>query len=166
MAFARVTATGSVVLAIVLAVLVPDAPGTELAVLVGWLAVLVLAVGLVFGTRTALVFAAVAFVVRIAMVSVAIGGLIPPLWAQVAMLVIIFELAAVSMEARTRHIPAWRSMGHVLMSAGLATAVSVVMESAVYGSAPGGLLLRIVAIAAVVVLVSWVVTKWGRAIGA
>lgn len=166
MAFARLTALVSVAMATVLATLVPDAPGTVSAGLVGWLAVLVLAGGLLFRNRMALVFAAVAFVVRIAMVSVAIGGVIPPLWAQVAALVLIVETAALSMDTGTHRVPVWRSLGQVLTSTVLASTVALTMESAVYGSAPSGFLLRLIAVAAVVVLVGWIVTKWGRAVGA
>lgn len=164
MAFARLSALGSVSVAVLLAALVPGVEGTGSAVVTGWLAVLVLALGLLFGERAAVVFAAVAFMIRIAMVSVAIGGLIPPVWAQVALFVVVFELASVSMEARTRVTPLWPTIGRTVFAALLAAAVGVVMESAVYGSAPGGLLLRVIAVGAVIVLVGWVVTKWGRAV--
>ncbi|HZD22204.1 MAG TPA: hypothetical protein VE569_02210 [Acidimicrobiia bacterium] len=164
MALARVTAAASVLGAILLALLVPRAPGTVSAVLVGWVAVIVLAAGLVFGTRPALAVAAVAFILRIAMVSVAIAGVVFPIWAHTALVVVVFELAAVSIEVRTRAIPVWRSLGQVLLSTGLATLVAVVMESAVYGSAPSGLLLRVLAVAAVVILVGWIVTRWAETV--
>lgn len=164
MAYARLTGAASLAIGVVLALLVPRAPGTESAVLIGWVAVAALAVGLAAGTRMAIVVAAAIFVVRIAMVSVAIGGVVLPIWAHVALLVVTFELAAISIEARSHATSVWRSLSQALISAAVATLVALVMESAVYGSAPGGLVLRVAAIAAVVVLVTWIVTRWAGAI--
>lgn len=165
MAFARVTAAASVAGAVVLALMVPQAPGTESAVLVGWVAVIALTSGLLLGTRTAVTVAAVAFVIRIAMVSLAIGGVVMPIWAHVALLVLTLELAVASIEARstvTRILP---TLGQLLTSVTVATTVALVMEPAVYGSAPGGLVLRVVAVGAVVILVAWIVMRWSSTVG-
>lgn len=165
MAYARVTAAASMAVAVPLALIVPEAPGTESAVLMGWLGVIALAVALVVGVRTAVMVASVAFVIRIAMVSVAIGGVVVPIWAHVALLVTTLELAVVSIEARSSVVRVWPTVFQILTSVAVATAVALVMESAVYTSAPGGLLLRVLSVGAVVILVAWIVNRWAATVG-
>jgi len=43
--------------------------------------------------------------------------------------------------------------------------VAIILESAVYGASGGGVLLRIGAVAALVILAGWITNLWWRAVG-
>lgn len=164
MAIARLSAVGSTLAAVLFAGLVPAIDGLQVAVLVGWIGVISLILGLVLGLESAIVFAAVLLMARLAMVAAIVGGSVPPLWIQVLLFVVVFELAMVSLDARTRQvafIPALRQIGAATL---VAVTVALALEAAVFGSAPGGLLLRIASVGALVVLVAWVVIKWAEAV--
>lgn len=164
MAIARLSAVGSTLAAVLFAGLVPAIDGLQVAVLVGWIGVISLILGLVLGLESAIVFAAVLLMARLAMVAAIVGGSVPPLWIQVLLFVVVFELAMVSLDARTRQvafIPALRQIGAATL---VAVTVALALEAAVFGSAPGGLLLRIASVGALVALVAWVVIKWAEAV--
>lgn len=164
MALARLTALGSVVIGAGLAILVPDASGAGLAALVGWLAIALLVLGVGAGEPTAIVFSAVLFVVRITMTSALTGPAVPPAWVQVLMLVLMIELAAMSLEGRTHPRRTSAAFAGAALSGVLAMTIAVVLEPAVYGTAGGGTLLRIGAVAALVMAGGWIMTLWHRAV--
>ncbi len=169
MALARLTALGSVVVAIALASLVPgfDAAGAPVpptAALLGWLGVAALVLGLAVGESVGITVASVAFVMRIGMTATAAGPLVPPVWMQAFILVVCIELAAVSMEQRTRPRSTGAILGRLALSALTAVTVALVMESAVYGTSGGGMLLRIGAVAAMVLVMGWITVLWIRAV--
>ena len=163
MAHARLIALASIVTAGVLASLSPHAEGVAVAILIGWAGVAALGIGLWFGAQAGLTAAALAFVVRIAVVSAVIGPPVPPVWIQITLAVLAIELAVISIEARDRPRPLVRALSRAALSTGIAFIAAVSLESAVYGASGGGLLLRVAAIVALVVLVGWVVTMWSRA---
>lgn len=164
MAIARLSAVGSTLAAVLFVGLVPAIDGLQVAVLIGWIGVISLIVGLVQGLEAAIVFAAVLLMARLAIVAAIVGGSIPPLWIQVLIFVVVFELAVVSLDARTRNVAFLPALGQVAAATMLAVTVTLALEAAVYGSAPGGLLLRIASVGALVILVSWVVIKWAEAV--
>lgn len=165
MAFARLTGAGSVVVAMGLAVLVPNVQGAGVSAVAGWLAVAVLALGVGIGERTAVVIAGVTFIVRVAMLATLAGPVFPPPWVQVLMLVLSLELAAASLEARVRSRPAFVVLGRAGVSGLSAMVVALIMEGAVYGTNVTGILLRIGAVAALVLAVGWVLRLWSKALG-
>lgn len=162
MANARLTALVSIAAAAMLASLVPDVEGVTIAALVGWAGVAALGVGLWFGNQVGLTAAALAFVVRIAIVSAVMGPPDPPVWIQITLAVLAIELAVISVEARERPRPLPRALSRAALSTGLAFVTSVSLESAVYGASGGGLLLRVAAVVALVMVVGWLVTLWGK----
>lgn len=164
MAFARLSAAGSLLIASGLAILVPNVRGVGLAALVGWAAVVVLAVGLGTGESTAVVLATTLFIVRIAMLAVLPAQVFPPPWIQAVMLVLIVELGALSLETRVRPRPVVIAVSGAGVSAVVATAVALVMESAVYGTESGGVLIRVAAIAALVLAGGWIMSLWHRTV--
>lgn len=164
MAIARLSAVGSTLAAVLFAGLVPAIDGLQVAVLIGWIGVISLIMGLVLGLEAAIVFAAVLLMARLSIVAAIVGGSIPPLWIQVLIFVVVFELAVVSLDARTRQVAFVPVLGQVAAATLLAVTVAIALEAAVFGSAEGGLLLRVASVGALVILVSWVVIKWAEAV--
>lgn len=164
MALARLSALGSFIAATLLVGLVPAVDGLSVATLIGWIGVISLVFGLVSGASGAVVFAAVLLMVRLSIVAVIVGGSVPPLWIQVTIFVLVFELAVLSLEARTRPIVIRSTLGQIIASMLVAVTVALALEAAVFGSAPGGVLLRIISVGALVILVAWVALKWGEVV--
>lgn len=162
MANARLTALVSIVAATVLALLVPDVEGVTIATFAGWAGVAALGLGIWFGTQAGVTAAALAFVVRIAIVSAVMGPPDPPVWVQITLAVLAIEMAVISIEVREHPRPLFRAMSRATLSTGIAFVTSVSLESAVYGASGGGLLLRVAAIVALVVVAGWLVTLWGK----
>lgn len=158
------TALGSLLVAMALAILTPSVEGAGLPSLIGWVAVAVLSLGVVAGESTAVLAAAVIFVVKLTMTSALSGPLVPPVWIQALLIVLTVELAVFSLERRTRPRLNLIAFARMAFSALTALSVALVLEAAVYGVSGGGSLLRIAAVAAVVLLVGWVTWLWRRAV--
>lgn len=164
MAFARVTALISVVTASVLALSVPGSGGAGMPILIGWMGVIALAIGVGLGETSAVVLAGAAFVLRLAMHTSLVGAAVPRVSFQVPLLVLSIELAVVSIDARTRPRRPSGALGRVVTSVIVATLASQILEAAVLGTSGGGTLLRVGALATVVIVAGWVTVLWSRAV--
>lgn len=164
MALARLTAFASLIVGGALAVLVPDVEGAGPASLAGWVAVAVLALAVVGGEPVALMVATAIFVVRLGMLAPLDGPVVPPVWVQSLLIVAFVELAVVSIERRTRPRLNVIALSRASVAAMVAAVVALVMESAVYGSSGGGSLLRAAAVAALTVLIGWILWMWRNAL--
>jgi hypothetical protein len=163
-AVARLTAAGSLAIAVVLAVLVPSVDGAGVASLIGWTGVVALGIGLVAGKPVGLTIAGASFVVRVGLVAAIDGPLAPPVWMQAFLLVVSIELAAVSLQQRTRPRAPVVALGRAGLSGIVALLTALVLEAAVYGATAEGLLLRVGAVASLVLVAGWVSQIWRRAV--
>ena len=162
MAAARLTALVAVLAGTVLAS-AQDVPRTAgIALMIGWTGAVLLAVGLVFGYRGAVSVAATAFVLRAAILSSFEQELTPPLWAQAAIIVLMVEMASVSLTLRARPVdPALlvaRGLAVALGAAAVVEALGLVLE----GAEASGLLVRIAGVVALVAAAGWVTRIWRR----
>lgn len=159
---ARLAALISVALATTL-ILVTSNPGDGLIALLGWIAVALLAAGLMLGHRGGLTALSVGFVVRLGLIAAMDAPSIhPDLWTQVLLLTLALEAGSVSYTLRMR--PAdpvsvmVRGVGTALIASGLVR----VMELLVAGAETSGVLVRVAGVAALVVAAGWVTTMWRR----
>ncbi len=162
MATARLTALGSVLVAIGLAASLPVSQGAGIAALVGWMAVVLLVLGLVMGYRSGVSAAVVAFVIRTAVVAPFEVDLYPPIWAQVLLIVLMVELASASFTFRSRPadpvLVLVRGMTIALGAAAMVQILVLLMEGAV----ASGTLVRVAGVTAVVIAAGWVTRIWRR----
>lgn len=160
---ARLTAGAAVILALALVASVPTAKGSGLGALVGGVGVLVLTVGLLYGLTASVTAAAVAFMLQLGIISALPVALAPPLWAQALLIVLIVEFASASLAARSRQIDpirvVVRAMGTAVVVSGVVQVLSLLLE----GPQLGGVLVRVVGVAALVLVGGWVALSWGKA---
>lgn len=162
MAPARLTALLAVVMAMGLAVSLPSSPGAGLVSIFGWVGAGTLVVGLLAGYRSAVSAAAVAFVVRLAVMAPFEVDLNPPLWVQTILLVLMIEFSSASFTLRSRPADLTHIVGRALFSALLAAAVVRLMADLVAGASATGVLVRAAGVAALVVAAGWVIRIWRR----
>ncbi len=163
MAFARLSGLVSITLGAAVAFFLPDVDGAAYAGLAGWAGALLLAIGVWFGEENPVVLAAVAFAVKVMILSALDGPVEPPVWVLALIVVLIVEAAALSIEFRVRPRPPGSSTGLAAISAMIAMFVSVGVESIVYGTTGSGWLLRVSAVGALVFLAGWLTTTWRAA---
>lgn len=158
---ARLTALLSVALAVVL-ILVSDPGGNGFIPLLGWIAVALLAAGLVMGHRGGITALAVGLVVRLGLVVAFDLAVVPDIWVQALLLTLAIETASISFTLRVRPVDPLtelvRGVGTSLIVAGLVA----VMEIVVTEADTGGILVRVAGVAALVVAAGWVVRTWRR----
>lgn len=162
MAAARLSALAAVGLAVGLAAALPVSPGAGLVSLFGWLGVAVLVLGLLFGYRSAVAAAAVAFVIRGALVSTFDLEVFPPPWAHALLIVLMVELAGASFTLRTRPADPVHILARALLAASLAATLVAGMETLVEGTEASGVLVRAAGLAALVFAAGWVTRIWKR----
>lgn len=163
MALARLTGLGAVLLGISLAMFLPDVDGAPYAGLVGWAGAAFLFIGVWFGEETAIVLSAIAYAIKVTILSALTGPVDPPVWAQALIVVLIVELASLSVEARVRGRLAGPAFMRIAVAGLIAMIVSIGLEALVYGTEGSGIILRIGAVAAVVFLGGWLTMAWRRA---
>lgn len=158
---ARLTALLSVALAVAL-VLVSDHGGNGFISLLGWIAVALLAAGLIMGHRGGITALAVGFVVRLGLVVAFDLPVTPQIWVQALLLTLSVETASISFTLRVRPVDPLtelvRGVGTSVIVAGLVA----VMGLLVAGADTSGILVRIAGVAALVVAAGWVVRTWRR----
>lgn len=162
MAAARLSALASVLAAIGIAASLPVSEGAGIVALVGWMAVVLLVLGLVMGYRGGVSAAAVAFVIRTALVAPLEIDLYPPVWAQVLLIVLIVELASASFSLRNRPgdpvLIVVRGVTIALGAAAMVQILVLLME----GAEASGTLVRVAGVTAVVIAAGWVTRIWKR----
>jgi hypothetical protein len=162
MATARLTALAAVLVAMALAVAQPVPRVAGIGLLLGWAGTVFLAVGLVMGYRGGVVVAAMAFVLRAAVLGALGVELSPPLWAQTLLIVLMVELAGVSFAERHRPGDLWLQLGRgvavALGAAAVVETLAVFLETA----SATGILVRVAGIAAAVIAIGWVTRVWRR----
>ena len=163
MALARLTGFGAILLGISLALFLPDVDGAPYAGLAGWMGAALLFIGVWFGEENAIVLAAITYAIKVTILSALTGPVDPPVWAQALIVVLIVELASLSVEARVRGRLAGPALTRIAVAGTLAMIVSVGLEALVYGTEASGTVLRIGAVAAVVFLGGWLTMAWRRA---
>jgi hypothetical protein len=133
-----------------------------IALMVGWTGAVLLAVGLVVGYRGAVSVAAVAFVLRAAILSGFEQDLTPPLWAQAALIVLMVEMASASLSLRARPAdPGFLVLRGVAVALGAAAVVEA-LGLALDGAEASGILVRIVGVVALVAATGWVTRIWRK----
>ena len=162
MAPARLSAFTAVVVAVLMAVTVPPSQGSGLVSLIGWVGAGVLAFGLVVGYRGAVAGAAVAFVIRSAVMSGFDVESFPPLWAHALMIVLMVELAGASFLFRSRPADPLLVLTRALTTSVLAAALVQTLAVLVEGAEATGVLVRVAGVAAVVIAAGWVTRIWRR----
>jgi hypothetical protein len=161
-AAARLSALASAALAVWLGASLPASQGSGIVSLIGWIGAALLVMGLVMGYRGAVSAAAVAFVVRIAVVAPLGLELSPPAWAQLLLIVLIVELASASFTFRSRPADPVLVMARSLAAALGATAVFQILSMLLEGAHASGVLVRVAGVAAVVIAAGWVTLSWRR----
>jgi hypothetical protein len=114
------------------------------------------------GYRGVITVAAVAFVVRIAVLGALGVDLAPPLWGQALLIVLIVELASISISVRGRPIDVVRDVARGLAVALSAAALSEAMMVFLDSAGASGVLVRAAGIAAAVVAIGWATRVWRR----
>jgi hypothetical protein len=122
----------------------------------------VLGFGLLVGYRGAVAGAAVAFVVRSALMTPFEIELFPPLWAQTLLIVLVIELAAASFVLRSRPADPRLLVTRALTVAVLAAGLTQILAMLVEGAVATGLLVRVAGVVAVVIAAGWVNRVWQR----
>ncbi len=158
---ARLTALLSVVLASTL-VLVTSRQGDGLVALIGWIAVGLLATGLVLGHRGGVTALSVGFILRLGLLSAMGAPASPELWVQVLLLVLAVEAASVSFTLRVRPVDPLSAMVRGLGTALIASSVVRIIELLEVGTNTSGVLVRVAGVAALVVAAGRVTTMWKR----
>jgi hypothetical protein len=149
-------------IAVWLAATLPPSQGSGLVALIGWVGTVVLGFGLLVGYRGAVAGAAVAFVVRSALMTPFEIELFPPLWAQTLLIVLVIELAAASFVLRSRPADPRLLVTRALTVAVLAAGLTQILAMLVEGAVATGLLVRVAGVAAVVIAAGWVTRVWQR----
>jgi hypothetical protein len=149
-------------IAVWLAATLPASQGSGLVALIGWVGTVVLGFGLLVGYRGAVAGAAVAFVVRSALMTPFEIELFPPLWAQTLLIVLVIELAAASFVLRSRPADPRLLVTRALTVAVLAAGLTQILAMLVEGAVATGLLVRAAGVAAVVIAAGWVTRVWQR----
>lgn len=158
---ARLAGLLSVVLAVTLAILTSPS-GTGSVAILGWIAIALLATGLVVGHRGGVAALSVGFVLRLALLG-AIGAPIQPdLWLQVLLLTLSIEAASLSFTLRIRPVDPLTAMLRGLTTALIAAALVEIMEILVVGTETSGILVKTAGIAALVIATGWVIRTWRR----
>lgn len=158
---ARLAGLLSVVLAVTLAILTSPS-GTGSVAILGWIAIALLATGLVVGHRGGVSALSVGFVLRLALLG-AIGAPIQPdLWLQVLLLTLSIEAASLSFTLRIRPVDPLTAMLRGLTTALIAAALVEIMEILVVGTETSGILVKTAGIAALVIATGWVIRTWRR----
>jgi hypothetical protein len=161
-AAARLSALASVLVAIGLAASLPVSQGTGIVALVGWIAVVLLVLGLVMGYRGGVSAAAAAFVIRTAVVAPLEVELYPSVWAQVLLIVLMVELASASFTLRSRSgDPVLILVRGVTIALGAAAMVQILVLL-MEGAEASGTLVRVAGVTAVVIAAGWVTRIWRR----
>lgn len=160
-AAARLTALLSVALATTL-VLTTSGNDNGLVALIGWIAVGLLALGLVLGHRGGLAALSVGYVVRLALISAMDLAVEPDLWTQVLLLTLATEAGSVSFTLRVRPADPLSAMVRGVGTALLAAGLVRFMELLVAGVDTSGVLVRVAGVSALVVAAGWVTTIWRR----
>lgn len=162
MASARLTALAAILVAISLAVSTPVHQGAGIVALIGWVAAAMLAFGLMIGHRGGVSAAAVALVIRTAVVAPLDVELDPPIWAQVLLIVLMVELASASFTLRSRPGDPLLLLVRGALTALGASALAQVMALMAAGTSASGILVRAAGVAAAVVAAGWVTRVWRR----
>jgi hypothetical protein len=114
------------------------------------------------GYRGGVVVAAMAFVLRAAVLGALGVELSPALWAQTLLIVLMVELAGVSFAERHRPGDLWFQLGRgvavALGAAAVVETLAVFLETA----SATGILVRVAGIAAAVIAIGWVTRVWRR----
>lgn len=133
-----------------------------LIVLLGWLAVGLLAAGLLLGHRGGVTAMAVGYVAMLGLQVALDLPVQPAVWVQALLLTLSLESASLSFTLRVRPVDPLtelaRGAGTALMVSGVVAALGI----AVTGTDAGGVLVRVAGIAALVVATGWVVRTWRR----
>lgn len=162
-AASRLTAGLAVALAASLVLSVPNTGSAGLAILVGWVGVLLLAAGLLAGITGAVTAAALALIVQLTIAAALPDPVSPPLWAQAALVTLVIELATISFQVRRRPIDlahaSWRAIG-LAATAGLIVAG---LEAVLAGVIVGGTMVRALGMGALVVAGGALIVAWRRA---
>ncbi|MGA7096836.1 MAG: hypothetical protein WB245_04645 [Acidimicrobiia bacterium] len=157
---AWLTAAASVALAAGLAATVPSTQGAGIAAMISWAGVAVLSIGLLYGYRGSVTAVAVAFVLRVAVVSTLATDPLIPLWAYAMTLVLIVELASASFRFRARASETWWVLGRALLVSLLVAVGVETVDLVVSRTEASGVMVRAAGVAAVVVAAGWVARTW------
>lgn len=156
---ARLTAALSVALA---SALVLMSHGTGFVDLIGWVAVGLLAAGLLMGHRGGVTAMAVGYVVRLGLQAALDLPIEPEVWLQALVLTLSLEAASMSFTLRVRPVDPLtimvRGAATALIAAGLVAAMGIVVA----GTDTGGVLVRVAGVAALVIAAGWVVRTWRK----
>lgn len=162
MASARLSAVASVLIAIGLAASLPVSQGAGIIALVGWMAVVVLVLGLVMGFPGGVSAAAVAFVIRTAVVAPLEVELYPPVWAQTLLIVLMVELASASFTFRSRPADPMLTLARGVATALGAASLAQILVLLSEGAEASGTLVRVAGVTAVVIAAGWITKVWRR----
>jgi hypothetical protein len=159
---ARLSALVSVASAVRLALSDVAGQGGGFVALVGWIGVALLVAGLVFGVRGSITVAAVTFILRHAL-----AGLLPveattPLWIWALLIVLMIEFGTASFTFRSRPVDPVHIVGRALVMGLAATGITLLLGALTGVTEAGGILVRAVGVAALVVAGGWVTWTWRR----
>jgi hypothetical protein len=133
-----------------------------LVVLVGSVTIGLLALGLAIGHQGAVAAVAVGFILRLGLIGAVGAPIVPDLWVQTALLILVIETASISFTLRVRPIDPLVVMLRAVTSALLAGVAVEMMQLLVSGTDTSGLLVRVAGVAALVVAGGWVIRTWRR----
>jgi hypothetical protein len=158
----RLTALLSVLLAMGLNFWSSPQAASGLVALVGWVTIGLLALGLVVGHQGAVAAVAVGFILRLGLIGAVGAPIVPDLWVQTALLILVIETASISFTLRVRPIDPLVVMLRAVTSALLAGVAVEMMQLLVSGTDTSGLLVRVAGVAALAVAGGWVIRTWRR----
>lgn len=159
---ARLAGLLSVALAVSLNLASSPQGASGLIALVGWVAIALLAVGLVIGHRGGVGALAVGFVLRLALLGAMGAAIVPELWVQAVLLTLSIEAASISFALRVRPVDPLTAFMRSATTALMTGAMVAIMETMVAGTDTSGVLVRVAGIAALVVAAGWVIRTWRR----
>lgn len=158
---ARLTAVMAVTVAVVLALLAPTGPWQPASMILGWGAVVAVALAVAVGMPGLLATGAVLMVVRTGIHGLA-GDRVPGLVFSAVLLLVMFELALISFEARVIpvHLPsAMGRVGALAVVAGVVVASVSSLAVAGLDPGPGGSLVALAAALAAGLAVFWLIRR-------
>lgn len=159
---ARLTALASIAAGVGLAAAAPTGHGTGLSALIGWVGAATLAFGLILGLSGGLAVAALAFVLREAVIATVPNAQGLPLWATTLLIVLMVEFGSASLTFRRRPADLIHMTGRALATAIGAMGITQIMAVGVGATDASGVLVRAIGVTAVVVASGWVVLAWRR----
>lgn len=158
---ARLAGLLSVLLAATL-MLVTESGSEGLIGLIGWVAVSLLAAGLLFGHRGGITALSLGYVLRLSLMGALGTPIHPNLWTQVLLLTLAIEAGSLSFTLRHRPVDPLSAMVQGLGTALIAASLVRVLELLVEGADASGILVRVAGVAALVVAAGWATSIWRR----